>query len=659
MAVIGIYTKDFPNLGRAVLNTDIIPITELGNVVTYKTTIADLMNSRITGSEGQLSKFGAGNTLTNSILKEIGNAIHLTNAGSSYASFGIVNPGTPGDPGIDNDAYIGSNINNDFLIRVNNTEALRVDTLLRLKIANIQNATTDTDKFLVSDGGVVKFRTGAEMVSDLGIAPHDAVTLGNPNGLSLSGQVLSLGLASSINAGALSAADWSAFNAKQPAGNYVTLDTVQTITAPKTFQISSGSNIPLTILKGGNGEGLIVNKTSGSGNAVTVIGDFEATVIKKTGGTSLDFLRADGSTTFDVMAYSEAYLKFVQYSGTTENYIPRVTAFGSLGAPIIGNSQLQDNGTNVSVGYTTNPGLYKLDVNGTGRFSGNLTVTANNSLNEGVAAGIIRQNGASGNNGLVVDVTNTPNAYIADFRQANSSKVRITGAGNVLIGTTTDALYKLDVNGTGRFSGQLTLSRAVNNNYLSFDHAGAQSWYQKITTANNSSFIISNDYGGGLNILTLAETGAATFSSSVTATSFSNAGLQAGEVFNATKSNAGYFVGYLQNTSATGLGLYIQNGNDSNDALRIGNAAGSANNIQLYGSGKAYFAGNVLIGTTTDAGVKLNVNGAIKTSNPTGGTAQPFKVGSVYSTSSVFAGDVLQVEINGVSYDLMIANSAT
>ena len=34
-------------------------------------------------------------------------------------------------------------------------------------------------------------------------------------------------------------------------------------------------------------------------------------------------------------------------------------------------------------------------------------------------------------------------------------RMRITSGGNVLVGTTTDAGYKLDVNGTGRFSGQL------------------------------------------------------------------------------------------------------------------------------------------------------------------------------------------------------------
>lgn len=42
---------------------------------------------------------------------------------------------------------------------------------LGLSIASIPAATTDTDKFLVSDGGLVKFRTGDQMLSDIGAAP--------------------------------------------------------------------------------------------------------------------------------------------------------------------------------------------------------------------------------------------------------------------------------------------------------------------------------------------------------------------------------------------------------------------------------------------------------------------------------------------------------
>ncbi len=39
-----------------------------------------------------------------------------------------------------------------------------------LTVSTIANATTDTDRFLVSDNGTLKYRTGAELLSDLGIA---------------------------------------------------------------------------------------------------------------------------------------------------------------------------------------------------------------------------------------------------------------------------------------------------------------------------------------------------------------------------------------------------------------------------------------------------------------------------------------------------------
>lgn len=48
---------------------------------------------------------------------------------------------------------------------------------------------------------------------------HNAVTIGTANGLSLSNQVLSLGLASATSTGALSQADWIAFNSKASANN--------------------------------------------------------------------------------------------------------------------------------------------------------------------------------------------------------------------------------------------------------------------------------------------------------------------------------------------------------------------------------------------------------------------------------------------------------
>lgn len=42
MPVVGIYTKDFPALGRALVDTDIIVVAETGNAITYRSTVGAL-----------------------------------------------------------------------------------------------------------------------------------------------------------------------------------------------------------------------------------------------------------------------------------------------------------------------------------------------------------------------------------------------------------------------------------------------------------------------------------------------------------------------------------------------------------------------------------------------------------------------------------------
>lgn len=72
-----------------------------------------------------------------------------------------------------------------------------------------------------NSAGEVLLTPGAGGIT-LDQSSHNPVTLGTSNGLSLSVQELSLQTASSSQPGALSSADWSTFNAKQPAGNYIT-----------------------------------------------------------------------------------------------------------------------------------------------------------------------------------------------------------------------------------------------------------------------------------------------------------------------------------------------------------------------------------------------------------------------------------------------------
>ena len=52
-----------------------------------------------------------------------------------------------------------------FLTQILAKAGITVDGTATLN--NLANATTDTDKFLVSDSGVIKYRTGAQLMSDL------------------------------------------------------------------------------------------------------------------------------------------------------------------------------------------------------------------------------------------------------------------------------------------------------------------------------------------------------------------------------------------------------------------------------------------------------------------------------------------------------------
>jgi hypothetical protein len=115
---------------------------------------------------------------------------------------------------------------------------------------------------------------------------------------------------------------------------------------------------------------------------------------------------------------------------------------------------------------------------------------------------------------------------LVTFAQA----MRLFSTGNLCVGTSaTDSGYKLDVNGTGRFSGQLTGANAAFSANVSGDVA-----VEIVNTNTTNGYGLKVQGGVGstsyaLNVVNAANTidlfsvmgsGAATFSSSVTATSF-------------------------------------------------------------------------------------------------------------------------------------------
>lgn len=131
-------------------------------------------------------------------------------------------------------------------------------------------------------------------------ARHNAVTLGTPNGLSLSGQQLSLGLASSGVTGALSGSDWNTFNAKQ---NQLILTTSGTSGAASL--IGNTLNIPNYATGGAGSSALRVPVTLAS-NA-TVIPITWSTYSAAFGSTPTDLSLIELSPTGDRQVFTNWY----------------------------------------------------------------------------------------------------------------------------------------------------------------------------------------------------------------------------------------------------------------------------------------------------------------------------------------------------------------
>jgi len=127
---------------------------------------------------------------------------------------------------------------------------------------------------------------------------------------------------------------------------------------------SSGSGIGLLITKGGANEGLKVNKTSGSGNAATIIGTLEATTLVKTGGTSSQYLMADGSVSTSMNPRVQTVASSATVTATSTNDIVTITAqavgltlANPTGAFVEGQSliiRIKDNGTARTIAYGAN-----------------------------------------------------------------------------------------------------------------------------------------------------------------------------------------------------------------------------------------------------------------------------------------------------------------
>ena len=226
--------------------------------------------------------------------------------------------------------------------------------------------------------------------------------------------------------------------------------------------------------------------------------------------------------------------------------------------------------------------------------------------------------------------------YIRSASASGFVSINDTG-GNVLIGTSTDSGYKLDVNGTGRFSGTITSS--TGNNTRLFTSISATTGYQYMDMNNTAGRLVwgingstanaiaSNSLANGgvlyaLNSLqlgvdgdmklTIASTGAATFASSLYAASTISSGTSIAAstyvsapsgFYTTSNNNAIPFTTWttLTTVDSNVMGIYLVVIGLSNQVLTDWAATGI-----LYSSG-AY--ATWIVGPTNGSLVQLRISG--------------------------------------------------
>jgi hypothetical protein len=242
--------------------------------------------------------------------------------------------------------------------------------------------------------------------------------------------------------------------------------------------------------------------------------------VKITTPTTGDILQLQASGLWENKSRLAAGL--IAGSGTT-NYLAKFTAGGT-----VGNSALQEVNSNLGLGVTPSAwsaGVYAMDL-GSGTAILNpasdaqtwyLTNAYHNAgfkyKNSGNEASWYQQVG--GTHAWHTAPSGTAGNAIS-FTQA----MTLVANGNLLINTITDAGFRLDVNGSGRFSGGasgvgLAVKNTTNAQVLEMGYStGSGAHFLQVYDGSSFQPLVIN------NALTLASTGAATFSSSVTATAF-------------------------------------------------------------------------------------------------------------------------------------------
>jgi hypothetical protein len=197
--------------------------------------------------------------------------------------------------------------------------------------------------------------------------------------------------------------------------------------------------------------------------------------------------------------------------------------------------------------------------------------------------------------------------YFPTIYANGSERLRINTTGNVLINTTTDAGFRLDVNGTARVQGQFTASSVINvvSGSTTLDRDGVF-----LRMHGTSGIKLTTWNAGYVDALTVqATTGNIGIGTSTPAYKLhvvGSAGFDNGASGDSiTLLNDGFIKSSLIRFRGFSTQFVIQD-NSYNTKF----AVSTSGSLSYFNTG-----GNVAIGTTTDAGFRLDVNGTARVAN--------------------------------------------